>query len=74
MLIPLGCYQCDHCARISDVYEHSVCCDTCADHICPNCIHNPEDIESDDTGLHATCEVCWQSEQEPGETREAYER
>lgn len=35
--VPLGCVQCAHCDRVSDVYEVWPTCESCSQETCPRC-------------------------------------
>jgi hypothetical protein len=54
--IPLGCFKCDHCDSVSEVYAYSICCTECHDHVCEDCIVGERN--DDDTGSHGLCRRC----------------
>ncbi len=54
---PLGCYQCQHCAVIGELYEPAYTCRDCSEVVCPSCRNTARD-EEDEGQSTTVCKKC----------------
>lgn len=62
---PLGCNRCDHCGRVSPLYELWPSCRECQSEVCLACAEPGSVSEPDlDCPARATCPVCARADAE----------
>ena len=68
MTTPLGCYRCDQCGTLGELYETQYVCRDCDQTVCPMC-RNTERDEDDDGKSTTVCKKC---EADPVEVLDYY--